>query len=259
MSDMKSRMPLDRTVGAAETLERIIPEELEGDGVTGKATLSLHLERYQFAAAMVGGGTLLDLACGVGYGTRLLADSRAELTHLTGVDLDGGAVGYAKRRYADPRITFVQANAIEFLARSSPFDNIVSLETVEHMEDPVGFFAALVGVLKPGGVLVSSVPTTPSMDRNPHPRSDFTERSFREFGNRHGLREVDSFCQRQPFSPWAILSGQEKRVQTSRHSLLGFYAAHPGKLLDRCWSTLRYGFENRYLTVAWKRNAVRAG
>ncbi|HJZ96896.1 MAG TPA: class I SAM-dependent methyltransferase [Candidatus Solibacter sp.] len=237
----------------SDSLERIVPDELQDEGATGKATLALHLERYRFAAEHLQGGTLLDLACGVGYGTRLLADSRADLTRLTGVDLDSGAVAYAKSRYTEPRITFTNANAFEFLPSASAFDNIVSLETVEHMPDSGAFLGALVKALKPGGMLISSVPTTPSMDGNPHHLNDFTERSFRRMGTQRGLVEIASFAQRQPFDPVAILAGKEKRVQTSRRSVLEFYARKPQKLVARCWSTVRYGFENRYLTVAWKK------
>jgi SAM-dependent methyltransferase len=203
-----------------DSLERIVPDEMSDDGATGKATLTLHLERYEFAAANTGAGTLLDLACGVGYGSQLLISLRADLSQLTGVDLDNGAIEYAKKRYSDPRITFVNAEAFEYLASCPMFDNIVSLETVEHMPDPNAFLTALMRVLKPGGTFVSSVPTTPSMDGNPHHMSDFTESFFRRLVNRHGLTEFNAFPQRQPFSPRAILPGQERRVQKSRRGLV---------------------------------------
>src|SRR5207244_8903412 len=119
--------PSPRSSAAADSLERIIPEELQDEGATGKATLALHLERYQFASKQVGAGTLLDLACGVGYGTHLLASARPDLTKLTGVDLDGGAIEYATSHYSDARIAFLNANAFDFLTRRQPFDNIVSL------------------------------------------------------------------------------------------------------------------------------------
>jgi len=39
------------------------------DETTGKETLLLHLERYQYAANYVVPGTIADIACGVGYGS----------------------------------------------------------------------------------------------------------------------------------------------------------------------------------------------
>jgi hypothetical protein len=87
------------------------------------------------------------------------------------------------------------------------------------------------------------------------PESDSLECTVLEaLGRVNRLTEVAPFVQRQPFNPWAIVSGSEKRLPTSRRGVLDFYATHPGKLLDRGWSTLRYGFRNRYLTVAWRKN-----
>jgi SAM-dependent methyltransferase len=246
------------SLAKADSLERIIPDELQEEGATGKATLALHMERYRFAAEHLQPGTLLDLACGVGYGTQLLADGRADLTRLTGVDLNAGAIEYATDHYVESRTTFVNAEAFKFLAAAPTFDNIVSLETVEHMADSGAFLSALVKALKPGGMLVSSVPTTPSMDGNPHHLNDFTDRSFRRMGEQRGLVEVACFAQRQPFDPWAILSGKEKRVQSSRRSVVGFYVRNPNKLVARCWSTVRHGFENRYLTIAWKKRFAKS-
>ena len=42
------------------------------------------------------------------------------------------------------------------------FDTVVSLETIEHVPDPAGFVSRLVALLRPGGVFIGSVPTTPS-------------------------------------------------------------------------------------------------
>ena len=51
------------------TGERIIPEI--GDCGPGTQIYETPLARYRFAAEYVRRGTVLDIACGVGYGTRL--------------------------------------------------------------------------------------------------------------------------------------------------------------------------------------------
>jgi SAM-dependent methyltransferase len=130
------------------------------------------------------------------------------------------------------------------------FDTIVSIETIEHLPDPEGFLARLVGLLRPGGVLVASVPVTPSVDANPHHLHDFSERSFRRLLAPHGLGERDSLVQDQPYPLVAILARREPRLREVRRGLPAWYAAHPGSLARRIASTLRHGFKNRYLTLA---------
>ena len=57
-----------------DSLERIVPRLMDTEDRAGAETLEIHLERYRFAADHARPGRLLDLACGVGYGTRLMAD-----------------------------------------------------------------------------------------------------------------------------------------------------------------------------------------
>ena len=135
------------------------------------------------------------------------------------------------------------------------FDTIVSIETIEHLPDPAGFVERVVGLLRPGGALVGSVPTTPSVDANPHHLHDFTPRSFRALFTPHGLVEVDAFEQDQPFSAVAVATRSEARMADLRPNLPLYYATHPGALVRRVWSTLRHGFKNKYLTVVWERPA----
>ena len=56
----------------ASGLERLVPEYVQTGEVTGSETLKLHLARYKFAASYVRPGRLLDIACGSGYGTKML-------------------------------------------------------------------------------------------------------------------------------------------------------------------------------------------
>jgi SAM-dependent methyltransferase len=237
-------------VQKSNTLERIVPQDLELRGVTGRATLELHLERYRFAATYVRGPALLDIACGVGYGTHLLVQSCPEVKLAHGVDVSADAIAYARENYLDSRIHYIRDDAMNFHGLSA-YDTIVSLETVEHIPSPDAFFSRLAGLLRPKGVLIASVPTTPSMDGNPHHLTDFTERSFKRLGLRAGLRESASFRQTQPFGPEVILSGREKRLERTRGDLAIFYAKNPQKLASRLWATIRYGFVNKYLTQVW--------
>lgn len=236
------------------SLERLIPDDLSETDLTGRKTLGLHIERYRFAARHASPGRALDIACGVGYGTRLLADENPGLSSCLGVDLSKDAVSYAEARYAGSGVSFAEADALEF-HDAEGFDTIVSLETVEHVRDPQRLIDSLARMLRPGGVLIASVPTTPSVDVNPHHLHDFTGRSFRRMVRRHPLLECAHLVQVQAVSPMAVLQRSEERLSDRRPQLLRYYLRHPEAFLKRAWVTLRYGFANRYLTIAWRRGA----
>jgi len=234
-----------------DSLERLVPDDVKAGDTTGEETLRLHLDRYEFAARHLRAGRLLDMACGVGYGTRTLCDRAAVPVDALGVDISQAAIDYAQGHYAQEGTRYLCSDAMKF-RDDEGFDNIVSIETIEHLPDPGRFVDQIVALLRPGGVLVSSVPTTPSVDANPHHLHDFTERSFRRLFTKHGLEEIEAFQQDQPFSLGAVVTRSEQRMQQVRPNLPVYYLRHPGSLVRRAMSTLQHGFKNVYLTVAWR-------
>jgi len=168
------------------TIERIIPNMVNADDITGQATLELHLQRYEFVAKYVTPGRLLDIACGVGYGTYLLVEKRQDIVEAIGVDISQEAIEYAIQYYASQRIHFQQHDAMTF-ADEKGFDSIVSVETLEHVPEPAILIKHLSELLRDRGIFIASVPTTPSVDVNPYHLHDFTERSFRKMVTMYGL------------------------------------------------------------------------
>jgi len=125
---------------------------------------------------------------------------------------------------------------------------------VEHVPDPGALFDRLVSLLRPGGVLVSSVPTTPSVDLNPHHVTDFSEREFRDMGGAHGLRVVGELLQVQSHNPLELMGGQRFDRTNLRRNLVAYYLRHPDAAWKRLVATLRFGFASHYLTLAWQRS-----
>lgn len=231
------------------SLERLVPDALHKDEATGLQTFTLHIERYEFAARKLrDADSILDIACGVGYGSRFLRDS-LPAAMVTGVDSSAEAIEYANARYARPDLSFVYADAMTF--EGGPFDAVVSLETIEHLPDPRAFIHRVTArLLRPSGVFIGSVPVTPSMDANPHHLHDFTTGSFRKLLASHGLSEFDCLHQVQPYSPAAVLTRREERMRAMRPNILAYYRRHPTKALLRLKSLLLEGFNNKYLTIA---------
>src|SRR2546427_13060413 len=112
----------------ANSLERILPDQLQSAEATGSDTLQLHTQRYALASENLIQGRVLDIACGVGYGTAMLATSKL-ITHAMGVDISGAAGRFATQRYGNEKISFQCSDALTFSSNDC-FENIVSLETI---------------------------------------------------------------------------------------------------------------------------------
>lgn len=114
-----------------------------------------HVARYEWAAGMLPKGCrVIDAACGIGYGSRILAE--AGLT-VVGVDRSDDAIGYAHAHYEHPNINqFVQADLSSVTAEMmGKFDAVVCFETIEHLGDPLPMLRAF---HKSANRLLASVP-----------------------------------------------------------------------------------------------------
>lgn len=154
----------------AYTGERHVP------GLAGLACADLiHMLRYAYAAPLVAGRTVLDIACGSGYGCQYLAAHGA--ANVVGVDNSSDAIQYARLHYGSPSVRYVEGDAVALATfPAASFDMIVSFETIEHLESPSGFLAELRRLLRPGGILMLSCPNDAA---TPAWRSEFHRRTFR--------------------------------------------------------------------------------
>lgn len=118
-----------------------------------------HINRYTFAKDQLipqQPSSVLDLACGIGYGSALLAD--ALKCRVVGVDIDTGAIQYARQHYASEGTEFIQADARLVELEPASFDAVVSFETIEHVPFDLELLQKFYRVLKAGGSLLVSTP-----------------------------------------------------------------------------------------------------
>ena len=138
-------------------IERIVPGTKEWD-----AYYANHIIRYQFAVNQLqskSGLNILDAACGVGYGSRFLADN-LQGASITAVDRSRDALVIANKQFATANIRFVEddCHTLQAAAAFSGFDAIVSFETLEHLPQPTHFLNSCFKNLKTGGQLIVSTP-----------------------------------------------------------------------------------------------------
>ena len=133
------------------TGERYLPTE------SGRIRLE-HYHRYALAVDFVRNKTVLDIACGEGYGSYLLAEGAHE---VFGVDIDGQSISHAKSNYLKSNLKYLVGSASKIPFDDHKFDCIVSFETIEHLYEQETMVAELRWVLKPDGVLIISSPNRP--------------------------------------------------------------------------------------------------
>ncbi|KAB8054809.1 glycosyltransferase [Janthinobacterium rivuli] len=155
------------------TGERFIPTE------EGKIQLE-HYHRYAVVRDLVAGKHVLDVACGEGYGSSMLAEVAVA---VTGVDISSEAVLHAEATYVKPNLTYLEGSATALPFADASFDMVVSFETIEHLAGQVEMVAELRRVLRPEGMLVISSPNRPvySEESGEHNEFHVKELDFAEF------------------------------------------------------------------------------
>jgi len=143
-------------------LQRDQPEGVPPLALDGERTLpdvpeenywfQRHLVVYRWIAERVRGLRVVDLACGEGYGSGLLAGAAAS---VVGVDANPDAFEHARLKYTAPNLRFARDMVETFHERC---DAVVFLQTIEHVHDPGAVLENVKAMLAPGGVAFVSTP-----------------------------------------------------------------------------------------------------
>ena len=163
----------------------VLRDELERwvQGYSHNYTERLHLERYEFAKKFIVNKQVLDIACGSGYGTKMLKEGGA--LQVDGVDIDEDVIEYASYRNKAEGVFYYVGNAQTYRSEKK-YDVIVSYETVEHVADFKQYFENISANLNEDGIFIVSTPIS-DMDFNPKPYLRF---HLREWGFKAFQKEV---------------------------------------------------------------------
>ena len=130
-----------------------------------------HLHRYALAAQLVKGKKVLDLACGEGYGSYMLAQ---EAAHVVGVDRDEQVVSHAEGKYSRDGLHFMKGSIAEIpMHTAKDFDVIVCFEAIEHVEDHDGLLSEVKRLLKDDGLFIVSTPNKATYTDEPKYHNPF--------------------------------------------------------------------------------------
>lgn len=180
-----------------------------------------HLGRYTWALPVVKGRTrILDIACGAGYGSKLMADAHPDC-EVVGVDYDERAVAHARANYKAPNLRYEAGNMVRWEtndgASLGQFDCIVSFDTIEHLLHREIALINFAENLTPDGILLISTPCGKAQDLlNPgweHHKIEYSSFSLhnllrRFFGN--VLHTGDQTLPNQSFWDTVINSDQPR-------------------------------------------------
>jgi ubiquinone/menaquinone biosynthesis C-methylase UbiE len=134
---------------------------------------------YEFANPLIAGKKVLDVGCGLAYGTALMA---ASASTITGVDYDQKTVDENIDRYKSiTNLSFKQGVIPPLPFEDQSFDVITAFQFIEHIAPRKEFLKECLRVLKPGGSLLVTTPNVKkSLARNPFHVHEYT---FEEMNN----------------------------------------------------------------------------
>jgi SAM-dependent methyltransferase len=182
---------------ATEYLQENQPDGVPPLPLTGERTLPdvpeenywyrRHLVVYEWIAERVRGKRVVDMACGEGYGSDLLAARGAAA--VVGVDANPEAHDHARLRYQRPNLRF-ERDLVESFAE--PCDAVVFLQTIEHVQDPGAVLEHFKSMIGPDGVAYVSTPNLLTLapegaekSDNPWHIKEYRAGEFRELCEAH--------------------------------------------------------------------------
>jgi spore coat polysaccharide biosynthesis protein SpsF (cytidylyltransferase family) len=115
-------------------------------------------ESYEFARNRFGANDhVLDIACGDGYGCRILAE---KVGQVLGVDINGGLIAANQQDNHIPNIAYAPADCFGLSLRDGAVTGATAMELIEHLpvEKVDDFVREVRRVVAPGGWFICSTP-----------------------------------------------------------------------------------------------------
>lgn len=196
------------------TGERFVPGATDVEPTFQSKMYQEHLNRYLTAKEFSHGKRVLDIACGVGYGTQILMRSLPD--SVIGVDISEEAIEFARAHYEVPGVKFVVGDATALPFEDNSFDVVVSFETIEHVPSALAFLKEVRRVLCPNGTFIVSTPRLKGGKRSAFHVQEF---EFERFKNLllSMFESAQFFCQNNHFVSTIGPEGKFRDFGTVEH------------------------------------------
>ncbi len=141
-----------------------------------------HRPRYALACTLARGKRVLDFGCGTGYGAASLSEVAQS---VVGVDIDAGAIEWARTTHRKPNLHFEQRADLGRGLPPASFDLITCFDVIEHLnlQTQLDVLRSIADLLGPDGKVVLSTPNpgiTACYGDNPYHLREMTDTQFME-------------------------------------------------------------------------------
>ncbi len=154
------------------------------------------LGRYLFSLKYIKNKSVLDTACGFGWGSYLISNYAKK---IAAVDINSKALAFAKKTWKEQNLIFKQLSILELEKLKETFDVVLGYEIIEHLNisDGEKYILQISKVLKNNGVLIMSsyFPESKKDAKKIEKRNIFhlhiyTKSEVRYFLNKHDFNNV---------------------------------------------------------------------
>lgn len=135
------------------------------------------ISRYKFVLKYIENKKVLDIACGTGWGSVMMV-KEGKAAEVWGIDIDKKTIDENLTTYKNhSNLFFQQGSAYNLNFDDNYFDISISIETLEHLDNPKVFLSELKRVTKSNGLIIISTPLNNS-DSRFHPSNPFHSREY---------------------------------------------------------------------------------
>jgi len=196
-----------------------------------------HIARYNFACQFTRDKIVYSIACGRGYGEKIIA-TKGMAEKVVGIENNNKAIEFAKNYNKKQNIHYICSDIFSLNLKNNVADVVISFETIEHINDDNLFLKILKNLLKPDGILLISTPNKAASYRslisrrslNPYHVREYQKAQFEKLLRKY-FKEIEFYGQKKIFKrSWLNIpaylinkfSGKLEKIDNNNHKVVKY-------------------------------------